>query len=205
MQVEIEFNYLNYVTMIQCNTQDNFQKIFHSFANKANIDINTVYFLYSGIILDENSTIEQKINTNDKEIKKMNILVNNKDESKENSIIIKPKDISCPKCGDPARINIKDYKILLLCKNGHGKGNLLLDEYRATQRIDISKIVCDNCKENNKGNSYNNMFFRCCTCNMNLCPLCKNNHTKEHNIINYDEKDYICEKHNQKYISYCED
>ena len=84
MKVEIEFNYLNYVTMIQCNTQDNFQKIFQSFANKANIDINTVYFLYSGIILDENSTIEQKINTNDKEIKKMNILVNNKDESKEN-------------------------------------------------------------------------------------------------------------------------
>ena len=37
--------------------------------------------------------------------KKMNILVNNKDDTDDNTMIIKPKDISCPKCGEISRIN----------------------------------------------------------------------------------------------------
>ena len=134
----------------------------------------------------------------------MNILVNNKDDSNENIMIIKPKDISCPKCGEISRINITDYKILLQCKNGHNKGNILLNEYKNTQKIDISKIICDECKINNKSNTYQNIFYRCNKCKKNLCPLCKDNHNKEHKIINYEEKDYICKEHNQKYTSYCE-
>ena len=51
-------------------------------------------------------------------------------------MIIKPKDISCPKCGDIAKIKIVDYKILLQCKNGHNRGNILLDEYKNIQKID---------------------------------------------------------------------
>ena len=38
---------------------------------------------------------------------------------------------------------------------------------------------------------------------MNLCPLCSSNHDNTHNIIDYDLKNYICEIHNDKYISYC--
>ena len=40
---------------------------------------------------------------------------------------------------------------------------------------------------------------------MNLCPLCKSVHDKSHSIINYDEKNYICIKHDEKFIKYCED
>ena len=40
-----------------------------------------------------------------------------------------------------------------------------------------------------------NEFYICKTCNKNICPLCKSNHDKNHKIINYDDKDYICEKH----------
>ena len=38
---------------------------------------------------------------------------------------------------------------------------------------------------------------------MNLCPLCKTIHDKTHSIINYDNKDYICNKHNESLIQYC--
>ena len=38
---------------------------------------------------------------------------------------------------------------------------------------------------------------------MNLCPLCKENHDKNHNIIKYNEKNYKCEIHLKGYNSYC--
>ena len=71
MQVQIEFSYQGQSTIIQGNTQDILNNTFQNFVNKAQIDINSVYFLYSGNILDGNSTIEQKINSTDKERKKM--------------------------------------------------------------------------------------------------------------------------------------
>ena len=33
--------------------------------------------------------------------------------------------------------------------------------------------------------------------------MCRASHEKTHNTINYDHKYYICEKHNNSYISYC--
>ena len=71
MQIQIEFSYQGQSTIIQGNTQDILNNTFQNFVNKAQIDINSVYFLYSGNILDGNSTIEQKINSTDKERKKM--------------------------------------------------------------------------------------------------------------------------------------
>ena len=38
---------------------------------------------------------------------------------------------------------------------------------------------------------------------MNICYLCKLNHDLSHYIINFDEKNYICEIHKNHYISYC--
>ena len=34
-------------------------------------------------------------------------------------------------------------------------------------------------------------YFYCLKCKMNLCPLCKSVHDKNHYIINYDNKFYI--------------
>ena len=189
MNIEIEFNYQGQITIIQCNIKDNLNNIFQNFINRTNIDINLIYFAYIGNIIEGNSIIEKIINSTDKERKKMNILVNNKDDKDDNTMIIKPKDISCPKCGEISRINITDYKILLQCKNKHNLRNILLNEYEDTQKIDISKIICDECKINNKSNTYQNIFYRCNKCKKNLCPLCKDNHNKEHKIINYEKKD----------------
>ena len=48
-------------------------------------------------------------------------------------------------------------------------------------------------------------MYYCCLCNMTLCPLCKSNHDKNHKIINYENKYYICDKHGKEFNSYCED
>ena len=62
--------------------------------------------------------------------------------------------------------------------------NISLEEYENTQKVNLSKIICDECKIKNKGNSYKQIFYRCNTCKKNLCPLCKEKHLENHYIIN---------------------
>ena len=80
-----------------------------------------------------------------------------------------------------------------------------LDDFNNKQKIDISQIICDKCKNNSKANTFNNEFFICYECKINLCQLCKSIHDKTHSIINYDNKNYICNKHNEIFVKYCND
>ena len=142
----------------------------------------------------------------DKRNKKIIILVYsvNNTIKKENSNMKKSKDIICPKCKEICKYEIKDYKIKLYdCKIGHINEYINLKEYENNQFIDISKIKCDICKNKNKSNTFNNEFYICYECNMNLCPLCKSIHDQTHSIINYDNKDYVCNKHNEAFVKYC--
>ena len=118
----------------------------------------------------------------------------------------KINNILCPKCGEICIINIKDYKITLNnCDNGHRTTNILIEEYlNQIKKIDESKIICNICNKN-KSEVYKNQFYKCCKCNINLCPLCKSNHDKEHIIIDYELKYYICNIHGERYISYCKE
>ena len=132
----------------------------------------------------------------------MNIIVT-KNEENNNMIkeIISP-DIICPECKENALIKFDNFKINFHeCKNNH---NILktLNEFEGIQKININNIICDICNINNKGNTHKNEFYICNTCNKNLCPLCKSNHDKNHKIINYDDKNYICKKHNEPFIVY---
>ena len=40
---------------------------------------------------------------------------------------------------------------------------------------------------------------------MNICPLCRPNHDKDHSLIKYEQKYYICNIHNEECISYCKE
>ena len=80
---------------------------------------------------------------------------------------------------------MKNFKIKLHgCKNGHITENITLDEFMNTQNADISKIICDKCKNKNKLETERNEFYKCLKCNMNLCTLCKYNHDHMQSIIN---------------------
>ena len=191
--------------MIQCNKSDKMKSIFQKYANKIQKDINSIYFLYGGNnINDGELTLEQTANNLDKKNNEMKVIVNGIDSSSSNKKFERSKDIICPKCMESAQIEINDYKFSIYdYKNKHETTDILFDEFEKTQEIDITKIYCDICK-NDKSNTTNNQFYRCNSCEINLCVICKLKHNKEHKIINYDQKNYICKFHDYPYSFYCE-
>ena len=141
-------------------------------------------------------------NSIDKKRKKMNVVVMDKEEADKDKSIVKSKDIICPECKQNIMMDINKFKINLFdCKNLHKVDNILLNEFEKTQMINLSYIICDICKTQNKSNAA--AFFLCYTCNIKLCSICKENHDNSHNIINYDKANYNCSKHNKPFTSYC--
>ena len=204
---EVEFIYNGTKTIIQCNLNEKIKDISKRFKDKINLTNKNINYTYNGnLVLNEELKFEDIVNNEDKIRKKMSFIVfDNLIETKDKDII-KSNEIICPECKENIRMNINEYKInLLKCKNGHNKENILLDEFEETQNINLTDIICNICKNNNKSISYDNIFYKCLTCNINICPLCKSSHDKNHIIINYDEKYYICNEHNEKYMLYCED
>ena len=195
--IESIFNFNEIETLINCNINDKLLDICNKFVNKIAVDINKLYFLYEGLEINKDLTCFELMNNKDKERGKMNIFVYDKKE--------KSKEIICPKCYENCRIKWNNYKINLFgCKNGHVINNILLEEFEETQIIDETKILCGNC---NKSISkiYNKEFYKCLKCEINLCPLCKLIHDKNHKIINYEKRNYICQKHTESFLSFCED
>ena len=194
---EGNFIYNGNQTLIQCKENDSLKEVFKKFKNKVNIENKEIIYLYNGNkINDENKTIEQVLHT-----KSFNILVYDADNMPNINSITYSKDVIFPKCKCSALLNIKDYKLNIICnQNNHIFNNILIKEYKKTQEIDNNIIICNICNNNNKNNTYKNSFYRCNICNKNICPKCKINH--EHKLINYDDKNYMCNKHNELYISY---
>ena len=180
------------------------------FKDNVQLDHNfDIFYSYNGKVgINEELTFEEIANQEDRKINKMNILVNANEKvvEPENSDLIKSKNIICPLCKEYIKMDIKDFKINLYeCKNRHAIKNILLNEFEESQKIDRLKIICDICKTNNKSISENNEFYIYNKCHMNICPKCKINHDQSHKLINYDDKYYICDEHNEKFLLYCEE
>ena len=201
--VDIIFNGIT--TTIQCKENEYIEEILKRFCLKVDQNKEEISFIYGGDIIKENKTFNEVANSEDKQRKKMSILVtSNKTTIYKKSNLKKSKYILCLKCNEPIRIEIKDFKIKLFgCKNGHTIDNLPFIELNKFQLVDESKIICEECKNISKAKTYDNVFFICNTCNKNICPLCKSSHDKKHNIIEYDEKYFKCNIHNELYSSYC--
>ena len=197
---EVEFIYKGIKTIIQCNINEKMKYIYKRFKDKVNLKDNKIYYSYNGKLgIDEEKKFKKIANAEDKKRKKMTILIYDDIKEIKEKEMIKSKDIICPECKENVRININEYKIdLLKCKNGHDMKNILLNEFEETQNINLTDIICCICKNNNKSKLYNNIFYKCLTCNNNICQLCKTNHDKNHTIINYDEQYYICNEHNEE-------
>ena len=200
---EINFLYQSTETVIQCTKDDLMKDICQRFANKNTININDIYFIYNGSKVNENYTFDQQANTEDNTRNKMNILVYKYNNQEKNQNIIKSNEIICPECKEISILKIIDYQFELSnCKNKHTK-KIFFEEYDETQYINEGKIICEECKNVNKAEAFNNQFYKCLSCKQNLCPICQNKHNRNHYIVDYSQRNYICEKHNEKYDSYC--
>ena len=207
-EIEIEFIYDGEPVIIQCGKDVKMKDIFKSFKIKANAEGKQLIYLYGGRnIENEDLTFNDIANQVDKNRNKMNILViEGEGQLSHHDNIIKSKKIICPECKEDIKFSIDDYVINLFeCKNKHDIDNIFLDKFESTQNINISKIICEKCGNYNKGNVHDNIFYRCNNCKINLCPICYSNHDKNHNIINYDDKNYIYEKHDSMCMAYCND
>ena len=206
---EIEFKYKDFRILVQCSQDEKFKEILKKLDTILKIDLKSQNLIYSNEEkINEELTFNDIANEEDKSKKLMKIIIAEKPISSlsSNKSIIKSKEVICPECGETAIFNITDYQIHINnCKNGHLTDNILLDEYEKTQLVDLSKIICDKCKKIKKSETSDNIFYICISCKNNLCPSCQIIHDKKHNIIDYSLKNYICEKHNQKYIYYCYD
>ena len=205
---EIQFNYAGNSINIQCNSDEKIEEIINKFIIKVGKKKENLYFIYSGGILNEELTFDTQANENDKKRNTMSVLVNEKvDDEGENEeeSFKKSKYIICPECKENARILIDNYKINIYdCKNGHKKNNIFINDFEETQNYDESKIKCQICQDANKNSSYNNIFYICFECRKNLCPICNSKHEKTHNVIDYDDKFFICDVHYESYNSFCE-
>ena len=181
-------------TTIQCNENDKLEDIIQRYCLKAKKDIEKMIFLYSGNIINKKKTFKELANSDDKQRKIITIVIDNK--STDNQNLKKSRNNICPKCNDLTKINIKDYRITLFgCQKDHIIDNISLSDFNKLQLIDESKIICDICKNINKANIYNNIFYICNKCNKYICPLCNTKHEKKHNRIEYELKYFKCKIH----------
>ena len=186
---EVSFSFEGNTESFKCKGNDKMKGLTNQFPREKNLNEKSINNIYKGKEINKESTINEHIN----------------EEDKNNSHQILSKEIICPECKENTLLGIKDFKIILQrCKNGHKINDILLHKFEESQKIDSSKIICQICKKTNKYESHNHEFYICCNCSKNLCPSCKSNHDKAHIIINYEDKNYICKKHNESYIQYCE-
>ena len=197
---KITFVYKGNDFIVHCNKKAKLSSIIETYYNKSLIPRNTIYFICNGDLVDEEMT-EDKIPISDDNKKKILVYDYNAPGKDE---IIKSNEVICKTCKESAKIEINNYTISLYgCKNGHKIDNIKFSDFNQTQLINISRINCGFCKQKNMANSYNKQFCRCLTCKKNICILCKEKHPSDHNIINYNQKNYICEEHGEYYHSYC--
>jgi len=202
--IKINFSYNGRKDTLISNNQENMISIYKKYTTMIGKGIKDIFFLFNGDLINP----EKKIKDISDE-KEINILVYEfeEDEPKED-ILKKSRDIICPICKEICVINFNNYKITFNnCKNCHTFSNILFNEFYDFQKINESLIICDKCGIN-KSKTTDNIFFKCFSCNINLCPLCKLKQYKmkgeNHIIINYDSKNYYCNEHGERYIFHCD-
>ena len=72
---KIEFIFNSQLYIIQCEKEELMKNICQKFASKLGTDLNSIYFIYNGNILDLELDFERHANKEDKEINSMRILV----------------------------------------------------------------------------------------------------------------------------------
>ena len=69
--VEVEFNYQQNKIIIQSNLNDSFKTIIQNYAIKANLDINNIYFISNGQVINKEDKLENIMSESDKRNKKI--------------------------------------------------------------------------------------------------------------------------------------
>ena len=147
--LQIQFEYNHQLNMIQSKLEDKFQIVINKYLQKSQLNPNNIIFLVKGRKINPEETVENYMNEIDKQNKYLKVLVQliEDEENQNTEVIIKSKEIICPKCYEPCRMKFENYKIKLFgCMNNHIFDNIKISDFPNTQKINISRIICDICK-----------------------------------------------------------
>ena len=109
MNCEFEILYNGQTIIIQCLEKDKMKDLIERFCTKASAKKDSIYFLYKGNQIDENSSLEQilKSKTQNEKIKLIAYEIDEED-NKKNEALVKSPQIICPNCKDIGIIQIKN-------------------------------------------------------------------------------------------------
>ena len=164
----VEFIIESILIAVQCEENDTIATAYNKGLTKikADSDINEVFFLYNGTRVDPSLSLIKIRNKDDVGRGIIRILVYKIEKEPKNHC-----NYLCPTCLCDTILSFNNYKITMKCIKGHCFNNLLPNEFRKTQEIELSEIKCEFC--NNKS------VFRCKKCNYNLCEGCKEQHKND--------------------------
>ena len=156
--------------------KEKLSSIFLKFCSKIDESVNNCIFLSEGTLL--NGELDESFLKATDSGKKLIVAyrkeIDPENEDDEGGIIVRPKEIICPRCKESSCFDFKNYKFSFFqCKNEHKIENISINDFDRCQGINLTKITCSKCKERNKGAIDKYLFFTCLTCKDNLCPVCK--------------------------------
>ena len=197
---KVIFNYQSIDFSVQCQKNEKIKDIYKRCESEKNLNIDNPFFIYNGMIIDKEQSFQELANIQDKDRKIMNIIIESVYKSEVKQKKIRSKETICPECYEISLLNIKNYRFNLYgCKGKHQTNDIFINNFEETQKIDISKIICNICKQNKKSSE----LFICGTCDKNLCGNCKIGHNQGHKVLQYKDKFYKCNKHLNPYSFYC--
>ena len=96
--VEIEFNFEGEKINIQSKPDEKMKEIMSRFSIKADRNLESLYFLYGGKILNEDLTFSEQASEQDKKRSTMSVIVNTKvdNNNEEDKSFKRSKYIICP-------------------------------------------------------------------------------------------------------------
>ena len=139
--IQIEFEYNQVKVMIQAKSYEPFQSAIDRYIQKSQIQLDSVYFIANGSQINPEYSLESLMTNIDKKNKKIKVLVNQIQDKDNNcqEVIVKSKNIICPKCSENCRISIEDCKIKLFgCCNNHTTKSIRLLDFKDSQKENIS-------------------------------------------------------------------
>ena len=170
----LEVNFMyNNQMKIYCQPKDLLKDIFKKFTTKANIEDKNIFYFFNCIIINNLNQTIEEL-TNQKSFIIFPTTFENFDPNKY--MKIESNEVICPECKCSAFLTIKDYKMNLNCsKNNHKFSNILIKDFSKTQEINNNAFILNSYNYQNGINNNNN----------------------------FNQGNYICKEHNEKYISYC--
>ena len=171
------FNFKGQDLIIQCLKYDKMKDICQKCADKLKMDINSLYFIYGGTMVNFQLSFIQQANIFDKERNTMNILVNINENDR----------LKCPKCGTNIKLESKQINEIISSVN------------EIKNNLDGMKSIIESIVKNSKDDYINNQLNIIIREFNKVNQSLNKNKEKIENLLN-NSNDYISKISNKNII-----